>query len=130
MKETLPTRFNTKQLVDAGMALILVFLILGLVSEREIFYKLSISLLVINMLAPKVFYPFALFWYALSNILGLIFPKILLTAIYILLVIPIGGLRRLMNKDSLALRKFKKASDSVMEKRMYTFTREDVINPY
>lgn len=124
------TKFNNKQLVDAGMALTLVLLIIGIISGKEIFYKISISILVINMLAPKVFYPFALFWYNLSIVLGMIFPRILLTGVYIFLVVPIGGLRRMANKDALALRIFKKGHGSVMKKRAYTFTREDLINPY
>jgi len=130
LKEALLAKFNNKQLVDAGMALTLVFLIIGILAGKEMFYKISISTLVINMLAPKIFYPFALFWYNLSNVLGMIFPRILLTAVYILLVVPIGGLRKMMNKDALDLRKFKKGQGSVMKKREYTFTREDVINPY
>ena len=130
INEALLTKFSNKQLVDAGMALTLVFLIIGILSGREIFYKISISFLVTNMVVPKIFYPFALFWYNLSNVLGMIFPKILLTAVYIFLVVPIGGLRRIMNKDALALRKFKKGHGSVMKKKEYTFTREDVINPY
>ena len=123
-------KFSHKQLVDAGMALTLVFLIIGIFSSKEIFYKISIASLVVNMLAPKVLYPFALFWYNLSNVLGMIFPRILLTAVYIFLVVPIGGFRRIMNKDSMALRKFKKGHHSVMKKREHTFIREDVINPY
>jgi len=94
------------------------------------FYKISISILVINMVAPRVFYPFALFWYKLSNVLGMVFPRILLTAVYIFLVVPVGGLRRMMNKDTLALRKFKTGHGSVMKKRKHTCTREDVLNPY
>lgn len=130
IKDAFSSKFNKKQLVDAGMALTLVFLIIGVLSERDIFYKISIFVLVINMLAPKVFYPFALFWYNLSNILGMIFPRILLTAVYILLVVPMGSLRRMMKKDALSLRKFKKGQSSVMRNREYTFTREDVMNPY
>ncbi len=130
LKETFLTRFTDKQLVDAGMALTLVCLIAGLLSGKEIFYKISISFLVINMVVPRIFYPFALFWYGLSNVLGLIFPKILLTLVYIILVVPVGSVRRLMNKDALSLRKFKKGQSSVMKKREHTFTGEDVINPY
>ena len=130
IKEALLGKFNNKQLVDAGMALTLVFLIIGILTGKEIFYKISVSVLVINMVAPKIFYPFALFWYNLSNVLGMIFPRILLTAVYFFLVVPIGGLRRIMNIDALALREFKKGHGSVMKKREYTFTREDVINPY
>ena len=118
-------KLNNKQLTDAGMALTLVFLIIGILSGRELFYKISMAVLVINMVAPKIFYPFALFWYTLSNILGMIFPRILLTAVYFILVVPIGGVRRMMNKDALVLRKFKKGVGSVMKKREYTFTREE-----
>ena len=130
IKEALLTKFNNKQLVDAGMALTLVFLIIGILSGNQMFYKISISILVINMVAPRVFYPFALFWYKLSNVLGMVFPRILLTAVYIFLVVPVGGLRRMMNKDTLALRKFKTGHGSVMKKRKHTCTREDVLNPY
>ena len=130
IKGALLTRFNHKQLVDAGMALTLLSLITGILTGMDLFYKISIAVLVINMIAPKIFYPFAIVWYNLSVVLGMIIPKILLTAVYIVLVVPIGGFRRMMNKDALDLRKFKKGQGSVMKKREYTFTREDLINPF
>ncbi|RPF79500.1 MAG: hypothetical protein CBC65_008415 [Rhodothermaceae bacterium TMED105] len=45
------------------------------------------------------------FWFKLAHILSLIFPKILLTAIFFLLLVPIARLSKWFTKDPLSLKK-------------------------
>ncbi len=118
------------QIKDSGMSIVLIFLILYFVLQNDFYIKLSIIALLLNMIWPKVYYPFAIFWFGLSNILGLVVPKILLSIIFFIVVTPIGLFRRLIKIDSLQLKKFKKGKDSVMRSRNHTFSNSDLEKPY
>lgn len=121
---------SKKKASDAGMAAVLILLLLGLFLKNDAFYKWAIPGLIINMIVPKFYYPFAVLWFTLSNLLGTVVSKILLSVIFFVLVTPIGLLRRAFGKDSLYLKKFKKGKESVLNKRDYLFTAEDIKHPY
>ncbi len=129
-KDMIARKISKKQSGDAGSAFVLILLIIGFFTENTLFYKLAIPALLINMIEPRFYYPFGLFWYSLSNILGFFVSRILMTVIYTVLVVPVGLLRRLFGKDSLNLGKFKKERSSILKKRNYTFTSKDILNPY
>ena len=128
--EVIPKKLSAKQLIDSGSALVLILLIIGVVTKNTLFYKLAIPALLINMTIPKFYYPFGIFWYSLSNILGFFVSRIILSVIYVILVVPVGLVRRLLGKDALNLRQFKKGRSSTLKKRDYTFTSKDILNPY
>jgi multisubunit Na+/H+ antiporter MnhG subunit len=125
-----PRTISKKQATDTGMAFVLVLLLIGLFTHNDLYYKLSIPVLIITMTIPMVYYPLAIIWLGFSQLLGDIVSKIVLTIIYILVVLPIGLIRRLMGKDSLQLSGFKKAKSSVMKTRNHEFTSKDIENPY
>lgn len=125
-----PRSISNKQATDAGMAVVLILLLIGLFTENTLFYKIAIPVLVINMTFPMVFYPFAILWFGLSQLLGSIMSKIILAIVYIFMVIPVGAIRRLLGKDALHLSKFKKSKNSVMYTRNYNFLSKDIENPY
>ena len=124
------TKFSKKQLTDAGMALVLILLILGFFSTNIAFYKLAIPVLILNMIVPSVFYPFAVIWYSLSNILGSIVSKILLSVVFFFIVFPMGIIQRIWGKDHLHIKAFKKGSSSVMHHRNYCYKPRDLEKPY
>jgi len=121
---------NQNQIKDSGMALVFILLILSLIYKNEMLVKCGIVLLFLDMLVSKIFYPFAILWYALSNLIGLLIPKIILTIIFFVVVTPIGMFRRVVGIDSLQLKKFKKDTNSVMVVRNYKFLRSDIAKPY
>jgi len=105
-------------------------LLVGLFTQNDTYYKIAIPVLVINMTFPKFFYPFAILWLGFSQILGTIVSKIILSIVFILMIIPVGLLRRLLGKDTLKLSEFKKTNSSVMKSRDVYFTSEDIEKPY
>jgi len=125
-----PKTISTKQASDTGMAAVLFLLLIGLFTHNNLYYKIAIPVLVINMTFPMFYYPFAIVWLGFSQLLGTIVSKIILTIIYFILVIPVGVFRRLLGKDSLQLSEFKKGNKSVMQPRNHTFVSEDIENPY
>jgi hypothetical protein len=126
----IPKKLTTKQLIDSGSAFVLILLAIGFFSKNNTFYIVSIPALLINMTVPKFYYPFAMFWYSLSNALGFIVSRILFTVIYIVMVVPVGLLRRLMGKDSLHLTQFKKNNTSILKLRNHTFSSKDMTTPF
>jgi len=128
--DMIPRKLSTKQLIDSGSALVLILLIIGFLTGNTLFYKFAIPALLINMTIPRFYYPFGIFWYSLSNVLGFVVSRILLTIVYTIMVIPVGLLRRLMGKDSMYLKKFKKDRSSTFKFRDHTFSSKDITNPY
>ncbi len=124
------TTFTKKQFSDAGMALVLMLLIIGFFSTNIIFYNIAIPMLIINMIVPSAFYPFAVIWYSLSSIFGSVVSKILLTSIFFLIVLPVGIIQRIFGKDHLNLRAFKNGSSSVMYIRKYCYKAIDLEKPF
>lgn len=125
-----PTRISDKQAKDTGMAMVLLLLIIGLFTGREVFFKIAVPVLVLDMMWPMAFYPIAVVWLGLSHLLGTIVSKILLTVVFAVIVVPVAFVRRLMSKDTLQLRKFKKGTESVMRMRDHVFVPVDIEKPY
>jgi hypothetical protein len=56
--------------------------------------------------------------------------RLVLSAVYSLVVVPVGVARRLAGADNLQLNRWKKADGSVFVDRNHLYTRDDVTHPY
>jgi len=115
---------------DAGLALVLICLICYQVWKLEIFILLAIIFLVVAMTYPLIYQPFARFWFALSTALGTVVSKIILTILFFVIVLPIGLIRRLLGKDSMKIKIWKKGEGSVFREREHRFAAKDMEHPY
>tara|TARA_B100000315_G_scaffold226487_1_gene233452 strand:- start:656 stop:1039 length:384 start_codon:yes stop_codon:yes gene_type:complete len=90
-----------------GLVFFIVFLILGfwpIINGGEIrIWSVIISLifLILGMMKSKLLTPLNLLWFKLGIILGAIVAPIVMSAIFFLVVTPIGIIMRLMGKDLL-----------------------------
>jgi hypothetical protein len=66
----------------------------------------------------------------LSKIMGKISTAILLGVVFIIIVIPVGLLRKIMKLDGLKIKQFKKGSDSVMTVREHSYTDSDLLHTF
>ena len=123
-------KFTVKQHTDSGMALVLILLLAGYIYGNIIFFKIAIPVLFINMIYPRIVYPFSFIWYGLSRILGKVMSSLLLSLIFIIMVLPLGWIRRHAGRDSLYLRDFKKSNTSVFRIRNHSFDLKDILKPY
>jgi polyferredoxin len=121
---------STEQAKDTGMAMVLICLLLGHFYKIPKLFPVSIILLLITMAWPKAFKPLAGLWFGLSQVMGQVVSKILLTGAFFLIVTPIGLIRRLMGADSLQLKKWKQGTDSVFVERQGAIRDQDLANPY
>lgn len=123
-------KLTNKQCSDAGLAAILILLLIGYFSGIELFYKLSIPATILVMIWPKFFYPFGVFWYSLAHLLGNVVSRILLTLIYVVFVVPVGVIRQAIGKDPLQLKRFKKDENSMFKDRSHQYISKDLETPY
>jgi hypothetical protein len=115
---------------DTGMAMVLLLLIVFATRKREGYLIGAMVLHVLNMIVPQMYRPVAVLWLGLSDLLGSVVSKLLLSIVFFVVVTPIGILRRLFGKDSLQLRAFKASKESVMLERNHTFIGSDLERPY
>lgn len=127
---TMLENISKKESVDTGMVLALILVAAGLIFDQMFIIKISIAVLLINMVYPALFKPFAFLWFGLAKILGAIVPKLLLTIIFFLVVLPIGIIWRIIGKDPLKLKEWKQGSNSVMKTRNHIYSAEDIQHPY
>jgi len=125
-----PKSISKKEATDTGMAMALICLLLGRFTGHNYYYIAAIPVLVIDMTFPMFYYPFAMVWLGLTNLLGAVMSRVLISIVYLVILMPIGVIRRLMGKDSLNLKGFKKDTKSVMVVRDYEFTAKDITNPF
>lgn len=121
---------NRRQCLETAMLLSAVLLLISLLNSFQEIGWVSLGILLLALLVPRLFYLLAKLWFGLALILGWFSSRILLALIFFLLVTPVGLLRRWMGKDRLMLRQFKKDSTSVMIKRNHRFTAEDLHRPF
>ncbi len=67
---------SKKQASDTGMALVLILLLIGLFTQNNLYYKIAIPVLIINMIFPMFYYLFAVIWFGFSQLLGLLYQKL------------------------------------------------------
>jgi prepilin signal peptidase PulO-like enzyme (type II secretory pathway) len=121
------TKAQTK---DFGLVMVLIISFLAFHFKDFNYIKAAIALALLTILLPVLLYPFAYCWFGLGKILGAISSAILLTAIYFIIVIPIGIIRRIAGYDNLKLKQFKKGNDSVLMLRDHVFNENDLVNTF
>lgn len=122
-----PTDAQTK---DTGLAMTLILMLVIYFSEKYVLVLPAIAVLVLTMTLPAVFKPLAFLWFGVSNILGMVVSRILLTAVFFVVATPVGLMMRMTGKDSMQVKAWKNGADSVFSKRDHTFTANDLEQPY
>ncbi len=105
-----PTKDQCK---DAGMALILIGLLVLQFGKQAWLLPVLIVVTLLLMIQPRVIKPFAALWFGLSELLGTVMSKVILTLVFFLVLTPMALFRQLVGKDSLQLKRWKKDTASV-----------------
>jgi len=102
------------------------FIFLSLIFKVRALLYISLGLGVIFLFVPVLGRHIIRLWFAVSNVLGKINAKILLSVVYVVFLIPISLLYRVMSKDPL----FIKPSDrkSFFRDRDHTYAARDLEN--
>ena len=127
VRELAPDR---RHCMETAVLAAAVLLLLSMINASEKMGWISLGILLLSLLVPRIFYPLAKLWFGLALVLGWFSSRILLAVIFFLLVTPVGVVRRWMGKDRLMLREFKKNNASVMIRRNHRFSAEDLHRPF
>lgn len=112
------------------MAMVLILLLLALVYKLEFYLIGALCVHILNMIVPRVYRPVAVLWLGLTQLLGMVVSRLILSVVFLVVVTPIGLVRRMMGIDSLKLKEFKASTDSVMHERNHKYTADDIQRPY
>ena len=115
---------------DTCLALSFLLLLIWLFIKDAYLVYAAMLLLLVGMVVPVSMKPLAWTWFGLSHLLGQIMSRVLLGIVYVLLVLPMGLIRRLLGKDALRLKLWKHNDASCFVERPHVFTAEDLQNPY
>ena len=123
-KNDIPTNRNFGFIFS--LFFLIIFLYLYILKSLFILtlFILSFIFLFLGILNSKILSPLNFFWMYFGKLLGSIIAPIIMLTIYILLVIPIGFLLRLFNKDILKI-KIKKNLSSYWDDRKYQHDMKD-----
>jgi len=121
---------NREQARDTGLAMVLLLLLLAWIGGRPQLLPGTIALLLLCMLWPQAFRPLVRPWLGLSHLLGAVSSRLVLTLLFVLVVTPVGVMRRLAGADPLQLRQWKRNADSVLRVREGRFRPADLEHPY
>ncbi len=116
--------------METGILLALAGLVYGWYTRNWTFGIIAAEILIISLIVPVIFKPIAFLWFGLSKILSFLTSNLLLGLLFFFLVTPVGLFRKLLGKDNLKLKDFKKSSNSVLVKRNHTFKSSDLKNPF
>jgi hypothetical protein len=123
-------KITKKQCMEFGQIATLAVLTLALHYKNDHWVVAAFVLILITIILPIIFYPFAIVWFGLSELLSIVSPAIILTIIFFLIVTPVGLVRRLLGKDSMRLKQFKKDKRSVMIDRNHLYTESDLLHTF
>lgn len=115
---------------DAGLALILILLIITIMTNNSLFLIPTALLLVVAMTVPVIFRPFSIIWFGLSAALGRCSSMIILTILFIVLVVPIAYLRRMSGSDTLQLKRWKESTESAFSIKEHRYQSTDMERPF
>ncbi|SHM45138.1 hypothetical protein [Mucilaginibacter sp. OK098] len=124
------SRISKKQCMEFGQVATLLVLIFALHYKNDHWVAAAFVLILVTIILPIVFYPFAVVWFGLSELLSIVSPAIILTLIFFLIVTPVGLIRRLLGKDNMQLKQFKKNRQSVMIDRNHLYTKSDLLHTF
>jgi hypothetical protein len=129
-EKTFASNMNKQQTREFGMLTVLVTSFLELYLKQNNLTAIVFSLTLITLLYPVVFYPFAVCWFGLSRIMGVVSTWILLVAVFLIIVIPISLVRKMIGSDALKIKQFKKSRRSVMTDRNHVFMDSDLLHTF
>ena len=123
-------KVTEKQSQEFGQVAVLVSIFLALYLGEKNFLRAAFILSLITVTIPSIFYPLAVCWFGLSGILSAASSRILMAIVFLLIVIPVGLSRKLLGKDNLKLKQFKKGKGSVMINRDHLYTEADLLHTF
>lgn len=117
---------NTDKAKDSGLALVLISMIFYHLYKFELLFLFAVLFLLLTMIYPAIFKKWAFIWFGISEFLGRYVSVVVLGIAFFCVVTPIGLIRKLIGRDTLKLKHWKKDSCSVLIDRNHIFCKKDI----
>lgn len=111
---------------DAGLALILILLLFIAIGKYVKLAPWAILVTLLLMVQPKIFKPWAALWFGLSEVLGTVMSKVILSLLFFVLVTPVALVRKMRGADAMKMKLWKSGSDSVFRIRNQRIAAADL----
>jgi hypothetical protein len=115
--------------IQMGVLIALV-VVIGSYTKKVDLTLFLVIVLLLCIVCPIVFTPLRLLWFKFSKILEKIVTPLILFTVYVIVLIPVGLLRRAFGKDTMHLKDFRKLKNTVFTDRNKTFNSDDFNNQY
>lgn len=117
-----------KWIRDTGLVAILLALYFAYHGSHK---ALGIALLLtlITLLVPSLLRPLAYVWLKLTEVLGMVMPRVFFGLVFFVVVTPIGLIRRLLSGDPRA-KKHNTEDETALVAMKGLVTKEDLAHPY
>lgn len=115
---------------DTGLVIVLALMITAIWMESLKLIWPAIVMLLIAMTIPSVFKPAAIFWHYFSLLLSSMTNRILLTILFMVILVPVGIVRRWFGFDPMKRKQWKQATCSVFVVRNHRFSSKDLTTPF
>jgi prepilin signal peptidase PulO-like enzyme (type II secretory pathway) len=120
------TEISKKKNTESGLLVLLACIVINFYKPNHGIEKLMLIITLLTLLLPVVFSPFTYYWSGIVKILAAINSIIVLAVLFILVVIPVGIIRKWMGIDNLKLRQFKKGNETVFKERNHLYKAVDI----
>ncbi|MGD9211318.1 MAG: hypothetical protein PVI90_11105 [Desulfobacteraceae bacterium] len=123
-------RKKVKRAGDTGAALALILILCSIYSyDRRLIVFAAVSLF-LSMATPIIFAPLSRFWFGLSEVVGGIVSRIMLSILFYGILLPLGLIRRLTGANPLALKLWCGDKKSLFVVREIKFKAGDLEKPF
>ena len=111
--------------LETILILVAALIILFWIYHKKIFLLVSLILILIATTSEFLTKKISLAWLKFSEAIGKVMSKVILTAVYFIILVPLAFLFRLTGKDQLQL---KRKKDSYFVERNHLFSKKDIEN--
>jgi hypothetical protein len=111
---------------DTGQVLALCLLVAAVVFENMELALVSAGAMLLVLVWPSFFRPLAFVWLGLAEILGWVMTRVIFSAIFFLLVTPVGLCRRMCGIDPMERSRWKEGQKSVFKVRDHEYSAQDL----
>ncbi len=119
-------RHDKTACLNSGLALVLLLLLAIHLFDVRGLVPALFAVVIILMIKPTLLKPFAALWLGLSEFLGTIMSKVILSIVFFSMVTPVALVRAAMGKDPMQKKVWKKGSNSVFRTVNKTLGPEDL----
>jgi len=120
--------YSKEKNLETILAIVLGLLVIHLISGLKILLTISVILLIIPIVSQTVSGWITFGWMKLSQAMGYVMSKVILSVIFFLILYPIAVLYRLTGKSGLKLKKTTNASYYV--ERNHKYVPKDLEDPW